>query len=160
MLKKQNKEVNIPAMTVKRARVAIVRSEYNEDISKSLEENCLKVLIDKGLRRENIKVFRVPGALEIPVVAQKIARRRLADAIIALGAIVKGETYHFDLIANETARGCMDISLQFNIPVIFEVLVVYDLKQAKERSGNNDNNKGREAAITALKMINIMGKIK
>lgn len=160
MLKTQSKDIVVPLSLLKRSRIAVVRSEFNQLITQSLEDNCLRVLLQKGVERENIKIYRVPGALEIPITAQKIAKRKIADVIITLGAVIRGETYHFDLVANECTRGCMDVALKYNIPVIFEVLVAYNLKQAKERSANNDKNKGREAAITALKMVNIMSKIK
>ena len=111
----------------------------------------------------------MPGSWEIPLAAKKLAKKGGVDAIITFGAIVKGNTYHFEQIANECARGCMEVSLEYEIPVIFEVLAVYDLKDALERATRNkeneqsssgEQNKGVEAAKTCLEMIRLMRKVK
>ena len=104
--------------------------------------------------------FAVPGALEIPVCASIISKKKIYDAIIAIGAVIKGETYHFELVANECGRGCMNVALESGTPVIFEVLCVNNIRQAKARAGNNDKNKGIEAAITALKMLQVLFQVK
>ena len=98
--------------------------------------------------------------MEIPIVAQNIAKAKKADIIIALGVVVKGDTYHFEIVANECARGCMDVALKYNVPVIFEVIPVYNLAQARKRAGANNQNKGREAGLAALKMLAVMAQIK
>src|SRR4030043_1374799 len=105
MLKKQKKQISISKSVLAKSRIVIVRSQYNEQITKSLEDNCLKVLSRSGVKKTNVKVIRVPGALEIPVIAQKIAKAKKADVIITLGAIIKGDTYHFELVAKQWARG-------------------------------------------------------
>ena len=160
MLKKQTEKVILPKVVAKKSRIVIIRSEFNDEITKSLEKHCLAVLLDSGIKRSQIKQYQVPGSLEIPIVARVIAQKKAADVIIALGAIIRGDTYHFELVANECARGCMIVALEFNIPVIFEVLATYNLAQAKKRAGNNKANKGREAAIAALKMLKLLSDLK
>lgn len=144
---------------MKKVKIAIISSTFRREVSENLEKNCLKTLKEKGIKKNQIDIFHVPGSLEIPVVAKKLAKKNIYSAIIVFGAIVKGDTYHFEQIANECARGCMDVSLQYEIPVIFEVLAVYDLKEALERATRKEENKGVEAASTALEMINILSKL-
>lgn len=144
---------------MKKVKIAIISSTFRREVSENLEKNCLKTLKEKGIKKNQIDIFHVPGSLEIPVVAKKLAKKNIYSAIIVFGAIVKGDTYHFEQIANECARGCMDVSLQYEIPVIFEVLAVYDLKEALERATRKEENKGVEAASTALEMINILLKL-
>jgi len=140
-------------------KIAIVSSSFRKEVSDNLEKNCLAAFKKEGLEKNQIDIFQVPGSLEIPLVVKKLAKKSVYSAIITFGAIVKGGTYHFEQIANECARGCMEISLQYEIPVIFEVLAVYDLKDALKRATGTKENKGKEAALTALKMIRILSKI-
>lgn len=140
-------------------KIAIVSSSFRKEVSNALERNCLKTLKEKGGLKNQLDIVRVPGSLEIPLVVKKLAQKGIYDAIITFGAIVKGETYHFEQIANECVRGCMDVSLQYEIPVIFEVLSVYDLKDALDRATRKEENKGAEAAQTALEMIKVLSKI-
>lgn len=140
-------------------KIAIVSSEFRKEVTENLEKNCLETFKKKGVDKKKIDVFRVPGSLEIPLVAKRLAKKGVYDAIITFGAIVKGDTYHFEQIANECARGCMEVSLQYEIPVIFEVLAVYDIKDALVRATRIKENKGAEAAQTALKMIKLLSKI-
>jgi len=160
MLKKHAEKIDISKKTLVSAKIAIIRSEFNAAITQSLEKHCLKTLLISGIKKNQIKLYRVPGSLEIPITARIIAQKKSADVIIALGAAIKGDTYHFELVANECARGCMNVALEFNIPVIFEVIPAYTLAQAKERAGNNNQNKGREAALTALKMLKLLSDLK
>ncbi|MBI2018426.1 6,7-dimethyl-8-ribityllumazine synthase [Candidatus Daviesbacteria bacterium] len=144
---------------IKDIKIAIVGSSFREEVTKSLQKNCLTTLSKKGIGRDQVDIFRVPGSLEIPLLAKILAKKRKYDAIIAFGAIVKGKTYHFEQIGMECARGCMEVSLQYEIPVIFEVLAVYDLKDAIGRATRKKENKGVEAALTALEMIRLMSKL-
>lgn len=144
---------------IKQIKIAIISSSFRKEVADNLEKHCLATLKDKGLLDKQIDIFRVPGSLEIPLIAKKIATKSRYDAIITFGAIVKGKTYHFEQIANECARGCMEVSLEYEIPVIFEVLAVYDLQDAIERATRNEENKGVEAALTALKMIKVISNI-
>jgi len=133
-----------------RARVAIIRAEYNPEITASLETWCIRTLRELGVPAANIARHSVPGCFEIPVVAQELARTGRFDVLIALGAVIRGATHHFDLIANECARGVMQVSLEYGIPVIFEVLAVYNPREAERRAANDSTNKGVEAAHAAL----------
>ena len=160
MLKKHAEKIEIPRTVTDRAKIAIVRAQFNHQLTKSLEVHCVDTLLSNGIKKSQITIYSVPGSLEIPVTAQSIAKRKLADIIIALGVVIRGDTYHFEIVANESARGCMDVALKYNIPIIFEVIPVYNLAQAKKRAGNNNKNKGREAAIAALKMLNTMAQLK
>lgn len=145
--------------TLKNVRIGIIGSSFREDVTNELEERCVATLKRAGVPRTNIDLFRVPGSMEIPLAAKKLAKKDVYDALIVFGAIVKGKTYHFEQIANECARGCMDVSLQHEIPVIFEVLAVYDLKDALERARRKKENKGVEAAESALEMVRLMSSL-
>ncbi|MBI2314755.1 6,7-dimethyl-8-ribityllumazine synthase [Candidatus Daviesbacteria bacterium] len=140
-------------------KIAIVSSNFRKDVSENLEKNCLATLKKQGLKDNCIDIFRVPGALEIPLVVKKLAKKKIYSAIITFGAIVKGDTYHFEQISNECAKGCMEVSLQYEIPVIFEVLSVYKLKDALDRATRSKENKGVEAALTALEMTKTVPKL-
>lgn len=139
-------------------KVAIVKSLYHENLIQSLEKSCRQYLRASGIQENNIHTFEVPGSWEIPLVVKKIAEAKNFDGIITFGIIIKGETYHFELLANECARALMDISLKFNIPITFEILTTYNLEQAKKRSIGK-YNKGTEAAKTLLKTIKQLSKI-
>ncbi len=144
---------------IKEIKIAIVSSFFRKEVAGNLEKHCIKTLKEKGLQPTNIEIFRVPGSLEIPLVVKRLAKKKTYDAIITFGAILKGKTYHFEQIASECIRGCMDVSWQYEIPVIFEVLAVYDLQDAIERATRNRDNKGVKAALTALEMIKLLSKI-
>jgi 6,7-dimethyl-8-ribityllumazine synthase len=143
----------------RQVRIAIVSSTFRAKITRALEGNCVRTLVASGVSKNRITIVHVPGSLEIPFMAQTLARKRRYDAIITFGVILKGKTYHFEQIANECARGCMDVSLRHNIPVIFEVLAVYDLSDAAERATRKRENKGIEGAKTALEMIRILSTV-
>ncbi|MBF8247452.1 MAG: 6,7-dimethyl-8-ribityllumazine synthase [Bacteroidetes bacterium] len=144
---------------IKITRIAIVSSLFRPEITRNLERNCLRTLRKEGVRSHQVTIVRVPGALEIPLVVKKLAQKNSYDAIITFGAIFKGKTYHFEQIANECARGCMEVSLQYEVPVIFEVLAVYDPQDAIDRATRKEENKGVEAAMTALSMIRLLGEL-
>ena len=134
-------------------RVAIIRSEYHREIGVSLEAKCVETLVKAGVPAKQIECFVAPGCFEIPLLGQRLASRRRFDALIALGAVIRGETHHFDLVVGECARGVMDVSLSYDLPFIFEVLATYNLRDARRRAGNNRANKGIEAARTALALL-------
>jgi 6,7-dimethyl-8-ribityllumazine synthase len=139
----------------KGAKIGIVKSEYNSEITDVLLESCLRELKKYGADEKNIKIMEVPGAFEIPFACQSMLTSGKYDAIIALGAVIKGETPHFKYIAKTCAQGIMDVSLKMNKPIIFGVLTTENLKQARERTkGGARGDKGVEAALSALKMIN------
>ncbi|MFA6376246.1 MAG: 6,7-dimethyl-8-ribityllumazine synthase [Candidatus Paceibacterota bacterium] len=137
-------------------KIAVISATFHKLVTDNLEKHCVDTLKEKGLSDGQIEITRIPGALEIPLMAKKMAKKKIYDAIIVFGAIHKGKTTHFELISQECARGCMDISLEFEIPVIFEVLTVMDIADALERATREKENKGAEAALTALEMIKLM----
>lgn len=143
----------------KNIKLAIVGSNYQKVVTDNLIAHCLATLQKKAVPSSNITVVRVPGSLEIPLAAKQLAKKGIYDAIIVFGAIHKGETYHFELVANQCARGCMDVSLKYGIPIIFEVLAVYTIEDALIRSTRIKENRGVEAAVTALSMISVLSKI-
>jgi 6,7-dimethyl-8-ribityllumazine synthase len=159
MLQKQKTNITLDKSVVEKAKVAIVRTEYHKGLLDNLEEYCINTLRQHGVREENIKIFTAPGSWEIPLLVQAAAKSKKFDAIITFGIIVKGETYHFDMIANECARAIMQLSLDYSIPIAIEVLAVNTLEQAEERAGKNNKNKGIEGAIAVLKVLSTLSKI-
>lgn len=145
--------------SVNDARIAIVASRYNNYIVERLLNGCFDTLRKAGISNEQITLVRVPGAFEIPIAAGKLADSKNYDAVIALGAVIRGETPHFEYICNECANGLATIALQVDIPVIFGVLTVDSIEQAEDRSGDAESNKGCEAAGTAIEMIDVLRKI-
>ena len=146
-------------MKIKQIKIAIISSSFRKKVADNLEKNCIATLKKNGLEDKQIDIFRVPGALEIPLVAKKVAKKSKYSAIITFGAILKGKTYHFEQIANECIKGCMRVSLKYEIPVIYEVLAVYKLEDATERAIRKKENKGVEAALTALQMIEVVSNL-
>jgi len=139
--------------------IAIVMSKYNSYIVDRLLRGCLEVLHAKGINDSLITLVKVPGAFEIPVAAHKLAAQCQHDAIITLGAVIRGETPHFDYISASCIEGVSSVALEFNLPVIFGVLTVDNVQQAQDRAGTTESNKGAEAALTAVEMISVMRKI-
>jgi 6,7-dimethyl-8-ribityllumazine synthase len=137
-------------------RIAIVAGRFNGHIVDRLLDGCTRTLAGRGVTAGQIEVIRVPGAFEIPVVVQALAARRRADAIIALGVVIRGETAHFELVAGECARKIADIAVAWQLPVIHGVLAVESAEQALDRSGADEGNKGSEAAAAALDMIAVL----
>jgi len=153
MLKKQNKKLIIDSDFSKKLKIAIVRTDYHKDLNETMEKYCIKTLSNNGVLKSNIKSFCVPGAWEIPIMAQKLAKSQKFDAIVTFGVIIKGDTYHFEMLAQEVGRALMQISLVYNLPIIMEILAVYKKEDAIKRAGNNEYNKGIEAGTTTLKIL-------
>ena len=145
--------------TISDARIAIAASRYNGYIVERLIRGCTETLARGGVGEDNVTLVRVPGAFELPVVAARLARQKQYDAIIALGAVIRGETPHFDYICNECANGLARVAIKLDLPVIFGVLTVDNIGQAEDRSGDEESNKGSEAASTAIEMISLLRKI-
>lgn len=137
-------------------RFSIVASRFNQRVVDRLLEGALEALAQHGIAETAIKVVRVPGAFEIPVVAQRLAASGRFDAVIALGAVVRGDTPHFEYVAGECARGIARVALDFNLPVIFGVLTVDDRDQAMARAGGREGNKGYDSALAALEMVALL----
>ncbi|MEJ5347371.1 MAG: 6,7-dimethyl-8-ribityllumazine synthase [Desulfosoma sp.] len=134
----------------------IVVSRFNDFICERLLGGALDALKRTGASEENIEVFRVPGAYEIPLAAKKLAGSGRFDAVICLGAVIRGATPHFDYVANEVAKGIATVSLETSVPVTFGVLTTDTLEQAIERAGSKAGNKGFEAAMAAVEMANLL----
>ncbi len=141
-------------------KVAIVASRFNSFIVDRLYDGALKSLKTHGVSDDAITVVKVPGAFEIPVAVQALLDKEEYDAVITLGAIIRGETPHFDFISNECTHGISQLAMDSGIPVIFGVLTVDNSEQAMDRAGDEESNKGYEAASAALEMIGVIKKIK
>lgn len=141
------------------ARFALVVGRFNSFVVESLLEGALDALKRHGVPQSHITLVRVPGAFEIPLAVSKLAQQKDCDAVIALGALIRGGTPHFDYIAAECTKGLGQISLQTGKPVAFGVLTVNSIEQAIERSGTKAGNKGAEAALTALEMVSLVRKL-
>ena len=137
-------------------KIGIVVARFNSFISEKLLDGAIDSLVRSGVNTDDIVVARVPGAFEIPLVAQKMARSGKHDAVICLGAVIRGATPHFDYVAGEVAKGTAQVMLDAGIPVLFGVLTTETIEQAIERAGTKAGNKGADVAIAALEMINLL----
>ena len=137
----------------------IIVSRFNSFVSERLLEGALDTLLRSGAEDGAIDVIRVPGAFEIPIMAQKMAKSGGYDAIICLGAVIRGATSHYDLVANEAAKGVAQVGMETGVPVIFGVLTTDTIEQAIERAGSKAGNKGSESALAAIEMINLLSQI-
>lgn len=137
----------------------IIIARFNDFIGSKLLDGAIDELKRHGVKEENIDVVKVPGAFEIPVVAQKTAKSGKYNAVITLGAVIKGSTPHFDYVSAEVSKGVASVSLQSGVPVIFGVLTTDNIEQAIERAGTKAGNKGSDAAKTAIEMANLMKAI-
>ena len=140
-------------------RIGIVVARFNSFISEKLLEGAIDTLCRSGVESEGITVARVPGAFEIPLVAQKMAKSGKFDAVICLGAVIRGATPHFEYVAGEVAKGTAQVMLDAGIPVLFGVLTTETIEQAIERAGTKAGNKGADVAIAALEMTNLLEAI-
>lgn len=142
------------------SRYAIVATRWNDQIVDRLLDAALEVLADTDIDDDDITVVRVPGAFELPLMCDRLANSGDYDAIIALGAVIRGETPHFDYICAETAKGLTDTALEYGIPVTFGVITADDIEQADARSQpDEENNKGTEAASAAVEMVSILRQL-
>jgi len=137
-------------------RFGIVVSRFNSFITERLLEGALDCLKRHGCREEDIEIVWVPGSFEIPLIAKKMAKKDNYNAVIALGAVIRGETPHFDYVAAEVSKGIAAVSLESEKPVIFGVLTTDTVEQAIDRAGTKAGNKGWEAALTAIEMVNLL----
>lgn len=138
---------------------ALVIGRFNSFVVESLVSGAIDTLVRHGVKESDISVIRAPGAYELPLVAQRVAQREEFDAIIALGAVIRGGTPHFDYVAGECTKGLAQVSLQYDVPVAFGVLTVDSIEQAIERSGTKAGNKGSEAALSALEMVSLLSQL-
>ena len=146
-------------LTTPKGKFAILVARFNSYIVESLLDGAIDTLKRHGVKESDIEVIRVPGAFEMPIAAQRVAKKNQHAAIIALGAVIRGGTPHFDYVAGECVKGLSQVSLSADIPVTFGVLTVDSIEQAIERAGTKAGNKGEEAAITALEMVNLFDEL-
>jgi 6,7-dimethyl-8-ribityllumazine synthase len=141
-------------------RVAIVVSRFNAFVTERLLNGALDALTRSGVKAADVAVARVPGAIEIPLIAQHLAESGRYDAIVCLGAVIRGETPHFEFVCAESSRGVAQASLRAGVPMSFGILTVENLEQAVDRAGLKSGNKGFEAAMSAVEMANLVRKIR
>lgn len=141
------------------AKIAIIVGRFNHFVVDALTQGAIDCLIRHGVGTEDITIVKVPGAFEIPLAVQRAARTGNFDAIIALGAVIRGGTPHFEYVAGGAASGLSQLALSEDLPIAFGVLTVDSIEQAIERSGTKAGNKGEEAAITSLEMINVLKRL-
>ncbi len=152
----KNIEGNLSAENIK---FAIVVGRFNSLISEKLLEGAVDCIVRHGGEEKNITVVRVPGSFEIPLIAKKLAKTKDYDAVICLGAVIRGSTPHFDFVANEVSKGIATVSLETEIPIAFGVLTTDTIEQAVERAGTKMGNKGFDAALSAIEMVNLIKNI-
>jgi len=148
-------ELHRQQLSAARFRFAIVVSRWNEALTSKLADGAVEALYESGVDPESIKVFRVPGSFELPVACLKAAQSGDFDAVLALGVVIRGDTPHFDFVAGQAAAGVMQASMQTGVPVLFGVITADNIEQAEKRSGEKADNKGYEAAISAVEMVNL-----
>ncbi len=141
------------------ARVAIITSRFNSFICERLEEGALDALARHGVDDGQVAVFKVPGAFEIPLVAKKLAASGKYDGVVCLGAVIRGDTPHFDYVAAEVSKGIAAATLETGVPISFGVLTTNTIEQAIERAGTKAGNKGWDAAVSLLEMIDLLKQI-
>lgn len=151
----RNKKLGRKIINGSKLKIAVVVSEFNADITGNMLKVALEILKQNQVKEKNIKIVWVPGSFEIPLACQKLAQSGKYNALIALGCVIKGETGHYYYIAGETSRGIMNVTLKYSIPIGFGIITANNLKQAQERS-RGKSNKGREAALVALRMVNFL----
>lgn len=154
MGKEKSKE---PASKSQTGNIAIVCSKFNEEITEGLLKGAIDELNQLGYSGDKLKVYRCPGAFEIPLTAKILCKSKNFDAVVCLGAVIKGETAHFEYISNIVSQGIFELGMKYEIPVTFGVLTAYTDEQAIARSSDDENNKGREAAKAAVEMIKQLG---
>ncbi len=141
------------------ARVAIINSRFNSFICERLQEGAVDALQRHGIADEQIAVYKVPGAFEIPLLAKKLADSKKYDGIVCLGAVIRGDTPHFDYVAAEVSKGIAATSIDSGVPIAFGILTTNTIEQAIERAGSKAGNKGWDAAVTLLEMIDLLSRI-
>lgn len=141
------------------ARVGVIVSRFNSFLNEKLLDGALDCLIRHGVKDEDIDVYWVPGAFEIPLVAKKLASKKKHDAVVCLGSVIRGATYHFQLISSEVTKGLAQVMMDTGKPVAFGIITVETIEQGIERAGTKSGNKGWDAALAAIEMINLNKKL-
>ncbi len=140
-------------------KIGIITARFNEFITSKLLGGAVDALVRHEVKEENIEIAWVPGAFEIPLIASKMAKSKKYDAIICLGAVIRGSTTHYDYVCNEVSKGIAHVSINSDIPVMFGVLTTENIEQAIERAGTKAGNKGFDCAVGAIEMINLIREI-
>ena len=140
-------------------RIVVVASRFNESVTMPLAEGAVAAMVEKGVLFDDIDVLWVPGAWELPIAARRALATERYDACVAVGAVIRGETPHFDVVAGETARGLMDVSRDFDVPVTLGLLTTDTLAQAEARAGGAHGNKGADAALAALELLDLFDRV-
>jgi 6,7-dimethyl-8-ribityllumazine synthase len=140
-------------------KVAVVASRFNEIIVQKLLGGAVDGLVRHGLAEENITTVWVPGAFEIPVIAKRLALSKKYDAVICVGAVIRGSTSHYEMVCNEVSKGIAQTSLETGVPVLFGVITTDNIEQAVERAGSKAGNKGYDCALSAIEMVNLMKQL-
>ena len=140
-------------------KVGIIASRFNSIIVQKLLDGAVDGLVRHGVEEENIDACWVPGAFEIPIIAKKMAESGKYDAVICVGAVIRGATSHYELVVNETTKGIAQVGLQTGIPVLFGVIATENIEQAIERAGSKAGNKGYDCALSAIELVNVMGQM-
>ena len=156
MLKMKTYEGNLVSKGI---RVGIVAARFNEFITSKLLGGAIDALTRHNVNEDDISIAWVPGAFEIPLIASKMANSKKYDAVICLGAVIRGSTSHYDYVCSEVSKGVATVSLSSDIPVIFGVLTTENIEQAIERAGTKAGNKGYDCAVSAIEMVNLIGEI-
>lgn len=146
-------------LVAKNIKIGIVAARFNEFITSKLVEGAKDGLLRHEVKEEDIHIAWVPGAFEIPLIASKMAKSKKYDAIICLGAVIRGATSHYDYVCNEVSKGIATVSLESEIPVMFGVVTTENIEQAIERAGTKAGNKGYDCALGAIEMVNLIKKI-
>ena len=142
-------------LTGKGLKIGIVASRFNDFIVEKLVAGAVDALVRHEVDENDITIAKVPGAFEIPLIAKKMAMTKNYDAIVCLGAVIKGSTSHYDLVCNEVSKGIASVSLEMNMPVLFGVVTTDNIEQAIEREGTKAGNKGYDVAMAAIEMVNL-----
>ena len=140
-------------------RIVVVASRFNESVTMPLAEGAGAAMVEKGVLFDDIDVLWVPGAWELPIAARRALATERYDACVAVGAVIRGETPHFDVLAGETARGLMDVSRDFDVPVTLGLLTTDTIAQAEARAGGAHGNKGADAALAALELLDLFDRV-
>ena len=146
-------------LSVRDLRIAFVAARFNEFVVEPLVRGALDALKRHGFNEKQVEIVRVPGAFEIPIVLRRLALSRRYDALVALGAVIRGDTPHFDYVAGECAGGCSRVALESGVPIAFGVLTTDTVEQAMDRAGGKAGNKGADAALTAVEMVNLLRRL-
>lgn len=143
----------------KNMKVGIIASRFNEFITAKLLGGAVDGLVRHGVDEKNITTAWIPGAFEIPVIAKKMAETKKYDAVICVGAVIRGSTTHYDYVCNEVSKGIAHVSLETGIPVLFGILTTENIEQAIERAGSKAGNKGYDCALSAIEMVNVIDQL-